>query len=69
MTDSSRCCMQGMRRTQSLNGFRDAGAAPWQRYSDWRRENPGASRAESRAFIERALSEGRAEGRAAAAAY
>ena len=49
------CLPQGLRRAQSGGALKESGMAPWQRYSDWRRENPSASRAESRAFIERAL--------------
>ena len=53
--------LQAMRRSQSLGGggLQAAGIAPWQKYMDWRRENPEASRAELRSFAERALGAGR----------
>lgn len=53
----------GLRRTKSLHSglnYRDSvakssGADPWQRFAEWRAENPTASRAEARAFVERQL--------------
>ena len=63
--NSSAGC-SGMRKTKSLHARLNyhladntaaRGADPWQQFAQWRARNPGASRSEARAFIERKLAQ------------